>query len=119
MLPIYHPETAIELAIAESLLTAHGIPYFVHNRGFAALYPGIQIGLLNARTILVPASESEWAIDVLAHYLSDPSSVRANRERSFWHVLRLIFEGLSMGWCMPRVGNCGVQTVESNSSLRT
>ena len=110
--PVYHPETAIELAIAESLLEAHQIPYFVHNRGFAGLYPGIQLNLLNARTILVPPSVSELAKEVLAEYLADTSGVRQNRERSLWHILRLIFETLSMGWCVPRVGNVSGQSLE-------
>ena len=65
---IYHPETAIELAIAESLLEAHRIPYFVHNRGFASLYPGIQLNLWNRRTILVPSSASEDAKELLTSY---------------------------------------------------
>lgn len=104
MTPIYYPETAIELAIAESVLEAHEIPYFVHNRGFASLYPGIQLGLLNVRTILVPPSASDAARELLAHYLGDPSGVRANRERSVLHILRLIFEGLCFAWFVPRVG---------------
>ena len=105
MTPIYRPESAIELAIVESLLEAHQIPYFVHNRGFAGLYPGIQLDLLNARTILVPSSAADWEKDVLSQYLSDPSGFRANRERKFWHVLRLIVEALCMAWCVPRIGD--------------
>ena len=103
MTPIYRPETAIELAIAESLLEAHEIPYYVHNRGFASLYPGIQVHLLNARTILVPAEASELAKDVLAHFLEDVSGLRQSRERSPWHIVRLIVETLCMAWCVPRV----------------
>ena len=105
MTPIYHPESAIELAIAESLLEAHGIPYFVHNRGYGGLYPGIQVDLINRRTIFVPPSAADRARDVLLEYLSDPSGLRANRERSFRHTLRLIVEALCMAWCVPRIGN--------------
>ena len=112
MTPVYRPESAIELAIAESLLEAHEIPYFVHNRGFAGLYPGIQLHLLNARTILVPSEASDMAKDVLAQFLADTSSVRQNRERSVWHILRLIFESLCMGWCVQRVGNVREQSLE-------
>lgn len=104
MTPVYHPESAIELAIAESLLEAHGIPYFVHNRGYGGLYPGIQVDLINRRTILVPPSAGDWAKDVLSEYLSDSSGLRADRERSFRHILRLIVETLCMGWCVPRIG---------------
>ena len=110
--PVYRPETAIELAIVESLLQAHDIPYFVHNRGFAGLYPGIQLHLLNARTILVPTEVSEIAKDVLTQFLADTSGVRQNRERSPWHILRLILETLCTGWCVPRVGNVKGQVLE-------
>ena len=112
MTPIYRPETAIELAIAESLLEAHEIPYYVHNRGFASLYPGMQLHLLNARAILVPAEASEMAKDVLAHFLEDVSGLRQSRERSFWHIVRLILEALSIGWCVPRVGYAGGKRLE-------
>ena len=101
----------MELAIAQSLLEAHGIPYFVHNRGFGRLYPGIQVDLLDRRTILVPPAAADRAKDVLSEYLSDASGLRANRERSAPHVLRLIVEALLMGWCVPRIGN-----VERNAS---
>jgi hypothetical protein len=63
-------------------------------------------------TILVPSEASDMAKDVLAQFLADTSSVRQNRERSFWHILRLIFEALCMGWCVPRVGNVRQQALE-------
>lgn len=104
MIAVYKPQTFIELAVAESLLEANGIPYFVHNKGYASLYPGIQLDLLNVRTILVPPSVAEAAKDVLSHYLSDEPGLRPNRERSFWHILRMLVEAACCAWFVPRVG---------------
>jgi hypothetical protein len=61
----------IELAMARSLLAAHDIPYFVHNGGYASLYPGMQIGLLNVPTIMVPPSAAEFASELLRAYLPE------------------------------------------------
>ena len=45
---------------------ANGIPYYVHNRGYGGLYPGMQLDLLNVRTIMVPPSAAEAASELLA-----------------------------------------------------
>ncbi|HZM33795.1 MAG TPA: DUF2007 domain-containing protein [Burkholderiales bacterium] len=103
MIAVYRPQTLIELAVAESLLEANGIPYFVHNGGFGSLYPGIQVELYNARTIMVPPSAAADAKDLLAHYLSDTPALVHNRERSIWHILRMVLEA-GAGWGVPRVG---------------
>jgi hypothetical protein len=103
VIAVYRPQTLIELAVAESLLEANGIPYFVHNRGFGSLYPGIQIELYNARAIMVPPSAAEEARDILAHFLSDAPGLVHNRERSIWHILRMVLEA-GLGWGVPRVG---------------
>jgi hypothetical protein len=42
--------------MAESLLMANDIPYYVHNQGYGGLYPGMQLDLLNVRTVMVPLS---------------------------------------------------------------
>lgn len=42
-LAVAHPRSAAELAVMESLLTAHNIRYFVRNRGFGGLYPGMHV----------------------------------------------------------------------------
>ena len=103
MRAVYRPQTLIELAVAESVLEANGIPYFVHNRGFASLYPGIQIDLYNAHTIMVPPSAEESAREVLAHYLCDVPGLLHHREHSFWHIVRMVLEAAA-GWGVPRVG---------------
>jgi hypothetical protein len=69
MVPVFRPQNGVELAIAESVLCAHEIPYFVHNNGFGALYPGMQIDLYNQRTIMVPASAFDDARELLHQFL--------------------------------------------------
>lgn len=54
--------------MATSILEAHDIPFFVHNGGYASLYPGIQIELLNVPTIMVPPSAAEAAKELLGAY---------------------------------------------------
>jgi hypothetical protein len=103
--PVYRPETGIELAVAQSVLEANGIPYFVHNAGFASLYPGLQLDLLNVRTIMVPTSASEAAVEVLSEYLPRSSGLRPGVERSVWHILRLLVEAICCAWFVPRVGH--------------
>ncbi len=104
MIAVFKPQTLIQLAIAESLLEANGIPYYVHNRGYGGLYPGMQLDLLNVRTIMVPPSAAEAASELLAHYLADEPGLRPNAERSPWHILRMLVEAGFGAWFVPRVG---------------
>ena len=107
MVPIYKPENGVELALAESLLEAHGIPYFVHNGGFGGLYPGMQIDLYNVRTIMVPEAAAEDARDLLTHFLNGddeaaPADPAEKPRSSAWDRIRLVVELLVCGWCVPR-----------------
>jgi len=104
VIAVYKPQTLIQLAVAESLLEANGIPYFVHNAGFGGLYPGIQIDLINVRTIMVPPSAADAAKELLAHYIAEDPGLKANRERLFWHILRMLLEFACVPWVVPRVG---------------
>ena len=105
MKAVHRPQTLIELAMVRSLLAAHDIPYYVHNAGYASLYPGIQIDLLNVPTVMVPPSLAESASELLGAYLPDVADhLRPRVERSPWHVLRIIVEGIFCGWCVPRIG---------------
>lgn len=104
MVAIYKPYTLIELAMARSILAAHDIPYFVHNGGYASLYPGIQIGLLNVPTVMVPPSAAEEARELLRIYLPDiVDHLRPKAERSPWHLLRMLLEAIACGWFVPRI----------------
>lgn len=106
MVPVYQPQTAVDLAIAQSLLEASGIPFFVHNAGFGGLYPGPQIDLYNVRTIMVPPIAVNAAREVLAEYLNQSPEVdqppAAARPRSFWENARMVCEALFFGWFVPR-----------------
>ena len=107
MVPVYRPENGVELALAESVLQAHGISYFVHNRGFGSLYPGMQIDLYNVRTIMAPAAAEEVARDVLTHFLDGSNEVtivdlHSKARSSVWDRIRLVAELLVCGWCVPR-----------------
>ena len=107
VIPIYRPENGVELALAQSVLEAHSIPYFVHNGGFGGLYPGMQIDLYNVRTIMVPEGAAETAREVLAHFLdghNEPAAAdpAVGSRLSTWDRVRLIAELLICGWCVPR-----------------
>jgi len=110
MIPIYQPDTAGDLALAESLLIAEGIPYFVHNRNFGGLYPGVQIGLPNVKiglynvsTFMVREEDAARARDVLATLLTSVQEAPpVSRPRpSFWQIARMMLEFLTFGWFFP------------------
>jgi len=105
LIAVHKPYTLLELAIARSVLEANDIPYFVHNAGYASLYPGIQIDLLNVPTIMVPPSAAERAREVLELYLAQSDELRPQAEQSLWHILRLVVEGFFCAWFVPRVGS--------------
>ena len=105
MIAVHKPQTLVEVAMAESILSAHDIPFFVHNRGYASLYPGIQIELLNVPTIMVPPSAAETARELLGAYLPEViEHLRPARERSPWHILRMLVEAMFCTWFVRRVG---------------
>ena len=105
MVPVYKPNTLIEVAMARSVLAAHDIPYFVHNGGYASLYPGIQIDLLNVPTIMVPPSAAESARELLNAYLPEAvEHLHPAAERSFWHILRMLLEAVCCVWFVRRIG---------------
>lgn len=96
MKPLYKPKDGVDLSIVESLLEANGINYYVFNRHFSSLYPGVQIGFFNATTIMVPEEEFERARDVLIeNYEVEEEKPVGN---SFFDNLRIALEALFSGW---------------------
>lgn len=90
--------------MARSILAAHDIPYFVHNGGYASLYPGMQIHLLNVPTIMVPPSAAQSAKELLRAYLSDVQDhLQPRAERSPWHIVRMLVEAIAGGWFVRRI----------------
>jgi len=102
MVPVFKPQNEVELALAESELQAHGIPYYVHNRNFGGLYPGVQIDHYNARTIMVPEEAADDAREVLADFIEPikPDPAVEEPPVSGWHKLRMLAEAL-VGWLVP------------------
>jgi hypothetical protein len=104
MIPIYRPDNPVDLALAESLLIAEDIPYFVHNKHFGGLYPGVQIELLNARTVMVPEAAALRAREVLAVLLTveqEPPPVSPRPRLSLGQIFRMLFEAVVFGWFFP------------------
>jgi len=102
---IYRPRTLIELAMVRSILAANDIPYFVHNAGYASLFPGIQMELLNVPTVMVPPSLEESARELLEAYIPDiQDHLLPSLDFSIWHLARMVIEGFVCGWFVPRIG---------------
>lgn len=106
MVPVYRPENGMQLALAESALAAHGIPYFVHNRGMGSLYPGPQIDHYNNRTVMVPPSAAGDAQEILSEYLGPADEVEPEADGAPRHPtrekVRLVLEALMFTWFVPR-----------------
>jgi len=93
---LYKPKDDADLSIVESLLEANGINYYVFNKNFGSLYPGVQIDYFNARTIMVPEEEFDRARDVLIeNYELEEEKPKRN---SFFDNLRIFLEALFFGW---------------------
>ncbi|MDR0251038.1 MAG: DUF2007 domain-containing protein [Burkholderiales bacterium] len=104
MIPIYRPDNPVDLALAESLLMTEDIPYFVHNKHFGGLYPGVQIELLNARTVMVPEEDVFRAREVLADLLTveqEPPPPSPRPRLSLGQIFRMLFEVVVFGWFFP------------------
>ncbi len=104
MVPVYRPDNPVDLALAESLLTAEGIPYFVHNRHFGGLYPGMQVELLNARTVMVAEADLPRSREVLADLLTvepEPPPASPRPRLSPGQIFRMFFEAVVFGWFFP------------------
>ncbi|MCL2871432.1 MAG: DUF2007 domain-containing protein [Betaproteobacteria bacterium] len=84
MVPVYRPSGTVDLALAESLLVAAGIPYFVHNKYLSGLYPGAQIDVFGA-IIMVP--EAGWlpAREALAELLNDEQALPQAKPKPSYH----------------------------------
>ena len=105
MTPIYCPENPADLALAECILLAEGIPYFVHNKHFGGLYPGMQMGLHNVITVMVPEADLVRARHVLAELLTVEKQESFRPSPSLGQTFRLVFEYLFFAWFIPTKGH--------------
>src|SRR5687768_13537746 len=97
--PVLQPKSEVELAFALGVLEGAGIPYFVHNGHFGALYLGPQVPLYNVRTILVPTESAVAARDYLSGLSGRGSLTKrqtASRDRA-----RVLGEIVLFGWFVP------------------
>lgn len=99
--PVAKPQTESELAVMVSLLDAHGIPHFVHNRGFGGLYPGLQIELYNVRQVMVPENHAQEALDLLAMFVQPSADTNAEETLTMWDRARVAIETLLFSWSFP------------------
>jgi hypothetical protein len=72
---VLSPQSEPELAVARSLLEAHDIPVFVHNRHLGSLLPGLQLGNTSTQCIMVPEERVADALELLSGFLNaDPDA---------------------------------------------
>jgi hypothetical protein len=97
---VLSPTSEPELAVARSLLEAHDIPVFVHNRHFGSLLPGLQINAYNTQSVMVPEECVSDALELLSEFRVDASTAPFTslpwRDR-----VRVILEGFLFGWLVP------------------
>ena len=97
---VFSPHTEPEVLLATSILEAHEIPVFVHNRGIGSLLPGIQINAYNSQSVLVPEECVEDAVELLRELrqINPENSTVPLRSK-----LRILMEGILFGWFVPGV----------------
>lgn len=103
MINLHSPKDEVELALIRSILDGEGIRYFVHNENYGAMLIGPRIDLLNARTIRVEEEDRDRAKELVDDFLQK-TRVEEKSEKSrhsYKDMLRLLFEILVFGWCVP------------------
>lgn len=98
---IYSPTTEPELAVVQSMLEAHDIPCFIHNRNFGSIYPGLQIDSYNNRTVMVAKELEADARELLHQFQKDSVDSQSAMTMTSFDKMRIIFEGLLFGWFVP------------------
>jgi hypothetical protein len=97
---IYIPDRPWELALILSLFDAYGIPHFVHNFYFGALFPALpQVDIYNLRRVYVPAERAAYARQLLEDFF--PGLGTVPYKVSVRDKLRVVLEGLLGGWFIP------------------
>jgi hypothetical protein len=96
---VFSPQSEPEVLVVASMLEAHGIPAFVHNRGIGSILPGVQINGYNTQSILVTEEDVPDAIELLTAFREQPrAAVNPMRLRD---KLRVLVETLLCGWFVP------------------
>lgn len=95
------PRSESELSIMVSMLIAHDIPHFVHNRGFGGLYPGMQVPLYNVQRVMIPLAYAEDAIDLFTVFHDSYDESFTNEKLGIVDRIRGIAELIICGWSVP------------------
>jgi hypothetical protein len=93
------PECEPDVVLISSALQAADIPHYVHCGGFGGLWPGLQVGGYNTRSVMVPESCAEFACEIIASLHLTSAVARAPQARG--GKLRLVLETLVFGWFVP------------------
>ena len=95
------PRSESELSLMESMLIAYDIPFYVHNRGFGGLYPGMQIPLYNVQRVMVPVAYAEVAIELFSAFQENYDETFTCEKLEIRDRLRGIVEIVLGGWTVP------------------
>ena len=103
MIKLYSPKNEIELSFIKGIFDAENIFYFVQNDHFGSLEAGPQIGLFNARTIMVDENHFDRAKDLLDDFLKniEPTPDSAKPAYSTFDKIRMVIEAVLFNWIMP------------------
>lgn len=106
MIKLYAPKDEVELAVLRSLFEVEEIPVFVHNDHYGSLKAGIQIPLLNRKTLMVPKAFESEGKALVDRFLSIEKRAQEKalprcKTVSIWDKLRMLLEFLLFGWMMP------------------
>lgn len=101
LVAILQPQTETELAIALSILEAHGIETFVHGQHFGSLFPGLQIESYNTRTVMVPEECANEAREALAESPTSGSPSAETLQMPVLDRVRVVLEAVLFGWFVP------------------
>ena len=99
--PLAVPRSESELSLMESLLIAYDIPFYVHNRGFGGLYPGMQISLYNVQRVMVPVAYADVAMELFAAFREGYSDPFPCEKLELRDRVRGIVEIVLGGWTVP------------------
>jgi len=99
MITICHPRDEIEQMFLVSVLESEGIPYFINSQYFGSLYPGVQVPWYNERSIRVPPSCVEKAVEIVEDFRSTYICTSNNLKTS--SKVRMLIEAIICGWAVP------------------
>ncbi|WP_020558858.1 hypothetical protein [Thiofilum flexile] len=99
MITVCYPRDEVEQILLVAELGAADIPYFINSQYLGGILPGMQIPGYNERSISVPPSYYEEAIEVInkfrEHYVPQSEGLRSTSK------FRILLEAVLFGWAIP------------------